>query len=58
MAKKDKTYYVCSECGHDTTKWSGKCENCGAWNTLTEFHPAKLSLGDKSASGIILDPRC
>jgi DNA repair protein RadA/Sms len=56
MAKKDKTYYVCSECGHDTTKWSGKCENCGAWNTLTEFHPAKLSLGDKSASGIILDP--
>jgi DNA repair protein RadA/Sms len=56
MAKKDKTYYVCSECGHDTTKWSGKCENCGAWNTLTEFHPAKLSLGNKSASGIILDP--
>ena len=56
MAKKDKTYYVCSECGHDTTKWSGKCENCGAWNTLTEFHPAKLSLGNKSASGSILDP--
>ena len=56
MAKKDKTYYVCSECGHDATKWSGKCENCGAWNTLTEFHPAKLSLGNKSASGSILDP--
>ena len=56
MAKKDKTYYVCSECGHDTTKWSGKCENCGAWNTLTEFHPAKLSLGNKSTSGSILDP--
>ncbi len=56
MAKKDKTYYVCSECGHDTTKWSGKCENCGAWNTLTEFHPAKLSLGNKSASGSILNP--
>ena len=56
MAKKDKTYYVCSECGHDTTKWSGKCENCGAWNTLTEFHPSKLSLGNKSASGSILDP--
>lgn len=56
MAKKDKTYYVCSECGHDTTKWSGKCENCGAWNTLAEFHPAKLSLGNKSTLGSILEP--
>ncbi|HEX13411.1 MAG TPA: AAA family ATPase, partial [Desulfurella acetivorans] len=33
---KEKTYYVCSNCGFKTTKWSGKCPNCGEWNTLKQ----------------------
>lgn len=36
MAKKKKTMYVCQECGHDSSKWYGKCPACGAWNTLKE----------------------
>lgn len=28
--------YVCSQCGARYSKWSGKCVNCGEWNTLTE----------------------
>jgi DNA repair protein RadA/Sms len=28
--------YVCTACGVFSSKWSGKCEPCGAWNTLTE----------------------
>ena len=33
---KPKTRYVCSECGHHTPKWMGKCPGCDAWNTLEE----------------------
>lgn len=35
MAKR-KTNYVCQNCGATFSKWSGKCENCGEWNTLVE----------------------
>ena len=34
---KDKTMYVCSECGFDAPKWSGKCPSCGRWNTMKEM---------------------
>ncbi len=33
MAKPD-TIYVCQSCGAISPKWAGKCESCGAWNTL------------------------
>ena len=33
---KDKTLFVCSECGGTSPKWLGKCPSCGAWNTLLE----------------------
>lgn len=33
---KTKTIYICSECGETSIAWSGKCSNCGAWNTLVE----------------------
>ncbi len=33
---KQKTAYVCNDCGADSTKWQGQCGECGAWNTLTE----------------------
>jgi DNA repair protein RadA/Sms len=28
--------YVCQECGASSSKWSGRCEGCGNWNTLAE----------------------
>ncbi len=34
---KDKTVYVCSECGQESTKWVGKCPACGQWNTFKEL---------------------
>jgi len=37
MAKKNKTVYICEECGSETANWAGKCPNCGAWNTMKEF---------------------
>lgn len=31
-----KTAYVCEQCGEHTSKWSGKCMSCNAWNSLRE----------------------
>ncbi len=36
MADKIKTIYICSECGHESAKWFGKCPGCGQWNTMSE----------------------
>lgn len=36
MASKIKSVYVCSECGHESPKWYGKCPGCGEWNTMNE----------------------
>jgi DNA repair protein RadA/Sms len=35
MAKKS-IRYVCTNCGEPALSWSGKCQQCGAWNTLQE----------------------
>lgn len=36
MSAKTKSRYVCQQCGASFPKWTGKCENCGAWNSLLE----------------------
>lgn len=28
--------YVCQQCGASYSKWAGRCENCGSWNSLVE----------------------
>src|SRR3989344_4270842 len=33
---RDKTLFVCRECGGTSPKWLGKCPHCNAWNTLDE----------------------
>ncbi len=33
---KQKTVFMCTECGTETPKWNGKCPGCGAWNTMVE----------------------
>ncbi|MFA5593310.1 MAG: DNA repair protein RadA [Micavibrio sp.] len=35
MAKATKSY-VCQSCGSIASKWGGKCEACGEWNTMAE----------------------
>lgn len=49
MNKKIKTGYVCNNCGQDYTKWRGKCDNCGSWETITE-----IKLSSKRESGFRL----
>jgi DNA repair protein RadA/Sms len=31
--------YVCQECGTVHSKWTGRCDGCGAWNSLIEELP-------------------
>ena len=34
---KDKTMFVCENCGQESPKWIGKCPACGQWNTFKEI---------------------
>ena len=33
---KSKTIYVCQNCGAKETKWTGRCNVCGEWNSFVE----------------------
>ncbi|MFO7736578.1 MAG: DNA repair protein RadA [bacterium] len=33
---RSKTHYICSECGHITPKWMGRCPECGEWDSFEE----------------------
>ncbi|MCM2323619.1 MAG: DNA repair protein RadA [Oligoflexia bacterium] len=33
---KNKTQYVCQNCGYTATKWLGRCSGCESWNSLVE----------------------
>ncbi len=48
---KAKVAYFCSECGHETSGWMGKCPSCGAWNTITEERIAPVAAGRAGGAG-------
>lgn len=37
--------YVCQSCGAVTAKWSGRCESCSEWNSITEEAPRETVPG-------------
>ncbi|WP_424986086.1 DNA repair protein RadA [Microbulbifer sp. S227A] len=51
--------FTCSFCGASFSKWSGRCESCGDWNTIVEeaplsAGPASKSLGARRGSTVPL----
>ena len=51
MAKKDFSY-VCNNCLEKFITWSGKCPNCGSWNSIEE----NLSIGsDSKINGKVIE---
>ena len=55
MVKQSSMSFVCSSCGYDSTKWYGKCPECGEWNTMKEFsvpQGAKKSFSKAAAQQI------
>lgn len=48
MAVKNKSVYICNNCGYQMAKWAGKCPECSEWNTLEEH----FSDQEKTRTGI------
>jgi DNA repair protein RadA/Sms len=51
MSAKKSTSYVCSNCGAVYSSWSGRCQQCGEWSTLTE------QLSPQTAAGSLTSGR-
>lgn len=47
---KQKSFYVCQECGYESIGWMGKCPSCNQWNTFVEEIQEPKS---KSRSGAV-----
>src|SRR4051794_29835065 len=39
------TVFVCSQCGHDSAKWHGRCPGCGEWNSMVEERAPEAAPG-------------
>ena len=52
---KSSVSYVCQQCGGAHRKWSGRCDHCGAWNTLVEERVEAPSGPGKKATGRRVD---
>ncbi len=48
---KEKTKFVCGECGYENVKWLGCCPMCGSWNTMVESAPMRASSKALGISG-------
>ena len=40
---KTRTIFICQECGHQVSKWLGKCPECNSWNSFSEERPLQPS---------------
>jgi len=47
---KQKTVFICRECGYQSRKWLGKCLDCGGWDSMEEQLPADQK------PGLVLSP--
>lgn len=57
---KSRTQFICQNCGASYPKWTGKCDNCGEWNTLVEqaaVSQGKSAVAKSATSGHILAPQ-
>jgi DNA repair protein RadA/Sms len=45
------TVHVCSQCGHSSARWHGRCPGCEAWNTLVEERAPAAASGGRGRAG-------
>jgi len=51
-ARRASTTFACTECGHESAKWLGRCPGCEAWNSFVEHREpsVRTSLATPPAS--------
>ncbi|HKL66598.1 MAG TPA: DNA repair protein RadA [Bacteroidales bacterium] len=54
---KNKTVYVCNNCGAESSKWIGRCNSCGQWNTYVEQVVSTGPVKQPSYTGESVKPR-
>lgn len=57
MVAKKKARFICQDCGSVSQKWSGKCDQCGVWDSIeeeaSESHFSTMSSTNKDSSQAI-----
>jgi len=57
---KTRSVFFCSACGHESTRWLGRCPGCDAWNTFAEAptpaKPARAGNGGRSRGAMPVAP--
>ncbi|HEY8580301.1 MAG TPA: DNA repair protein RadA, partial [Beijerinckiaceae bacterium] len=47
---RERSTFVCQNCGAVTQRWVGRCESCGEWNTISEETPSS-GIGARAVRG-------
>ncbi|HMK70399.1 MAG TPA: DNA repair protein RadA [Xanthobacteraceae bacterium] len=48
--------FVCQSCGAAAARWAGRCEACGAWNTLVEEAAAAPARAARKGRLFVIEP--
>ncbi len=52
MAKKKTNIFECQHCGFQSSKWLGKCQNCGAWESFVELSSEQIEVLEQTKNAI------
>jgi DNA repair protein RadA/Sms len=53
MAKKKSSLFECQHCGEQSSKWLGKCPNCGSWDSFVELNSEQITFLKTSSKASI-----
>ncbi len=57
---KTRSVFFCSACGHESTRWLGRCPGCDAWNTFAEApaqaKPSRTGNGGRARGAVPAAP--
>lgn len=48
--------FVCQSCGAASARWAGRCDACGAWNTLVEEGAAASARASRKGRLFVIEP--
>ncbi len=50
-----RSVFVCQACGFESSKWLGRCPDCGEWNSLVEERQETVQVGRAAQQQSLLD---